>query len=531
MIRGQKIAAKRQQAAQGFKFDVMAAIHNRFDVEVIHPDGSKDMAVAHNIILDALWTRMSTSPAWFKSIAFGSGTGTLSAARTDLFTRISAKTADTLVYDYTHFTSGYVTFRQQIQIGAGEQTGQVLREVGIAYDNSANHLLTHALLKDMNGNTISITIGALDVINIYATVFSRFTFAGYIGGAAYFVNPGGSNSLSFTEHFLAVIAGVASSESWTIFSNLYAGYGEPYGALEPAMAYNVFNGKGSIGYKAVGTRTWTAATKKLNAKWSLAGSSRIGVGDLNSADGGWRWIAIRGNLYGANLMIKFPNSVKPYCTLTDESIGSGDGSNRDFACKFGFIMNDSSAVLKVGGATIDPSNYTIDYGCPPTTKLGYHLRWLSGVGTTQNYDGGGGSNWTMAQNDYMILENPYYVTQPLISFYSNQYIRVECSNDLTNWTVIHATGSASTVNVNASYQNYRYWKITAPLTGGSGGSNSCFKDIMTSAAAAKHIHFNAGQAPANGAAVTLTYRTASICKDTNHVVDIELEITLQEYNP
>lgn len=506
------------------QFKLAAALHNRFDIEVI--DGVtgelKCGAVAFNIILDALWTRLSNGFQWFASIAYGSGTGTLAASRVGLFTQISAKTAGTLTVDYTHFPDGYVSFRKQIQIGAGEITGQVLREVGISYDNTANHLMTHALLKDMNGNTVSITVGELDVINIYATVFVRFATAGYEGGGV-FITP-----IKNSDSILYAIAGCGENTPLYICQIMYAFMGEPYllaptalqvGAAEISAGFY----QGTINYK-VGVCGYTAATKKILARFSLAAGApyRVGTAELNPATvGGWKGLAFAryngGNYYLNGLCVRFPNNAKPYCVITDEVIGTGDGATRDYALKFGFIKNDGSAVIKVNGAIVDPANYTIDYNKPANNKIGYFLRPVSGTKGVWNH-----ANRTDAwvAGDYEIVENPLYLSYGITGLSKYFNIRIDCSNDLVNW-VTNVSGSLAT------YKNYRYWRAYA--TANMDANYPTVTDIISSDITPYALHFAVGQAPANGAAITASYRTESICKDVDHVVDIELEITLNEY--
>ena len=70
-------------------------IHNRFDIEVRDKNTGelKQKAVAYNIVLNQMYTRLCGGLSYFVNIHFGSGTGTLSAARTSLFTHLGTKTA------------------------------------------------------------------------------------------------------------------------------------------------------------------------------------------------------------------------------------------------------------------------------------------------------------------------------------------------------------------------------------------------------------------------------------------------------
>lgn len=396
MIRGRVEKIKRPSLG----IDVRAGIHNRFDVEVLRAGEIVQRATGYNIILNQLWPVIVYSGNWFAYIAYGSGTGELMATRTNLFTHVGSKIATNANIDTSQWaSSGIVAARKQITIAAGELTGTTLREVGIAYGSSSNQLATHALLKDMSGNNVSITIGALDVVTIYATVYLRISSDLLAGtdGLAF-----GSGAVSTANSAIRKLLGAASYD----WGN--ANYGSNYiVAYRASDAASISEKQGHVSYNA--------GNKKIFIRHSLAAgvAYRIGVGDLNPSGGsGWRKIELLKNYQGSTgqgLELIFPNTIKPYCTLTDEPVGTGTGSQTVFALDFGWVRNDGTLVVKVDGVE-QASGVTCNYGAWP-------------------------ANLTFST------------------------------------------------------------------------------------------------APADGAAITATYRTESICKDTNHVVDIECTITLNEYVP
>ena len=148
--------------------------HNRFDIEVRNAVTGelKQKAQAENIILDAMYSRLCNASSYFEYIHFGTGTGTPTADRTSLFTHLGTKSA---VNDEQVKTYPTASWKQKIVLAPEEYVGETLTEVGIAYDSTSTHLLTHAMIKDSEGTTISITKTALDVVTIYATVFVTFS--------------------------------------------------------------------------------------------------------------------------------------------------------------------------------------------------------------------------------------------------------------------------------------------------------------------------------------------------------------------
>jgi hypothetical protein len=523
MVRGQVVTVEKRKfevPRKSLKLKTKACIHNRFDIEIRNGETGEikyklgDIK-GYNIILNQLWTRVTQFNGWFAAISYGSGTGELSAARTDLFARIGTKSASNTVSDYTHLADeGWVSYRKNITIDAGELTGQTIREVGISYDTSANHLVTHSVLRDMNGNQVSITVGELDVITIYATVFAHIDPDGYLDGCLRI-------STSHGTPILGALCGVQYNGILYPFTNLLAYKGEvPHGG---GLCSDY---RGFIGYK-VGLAAFDTGTRTGTIKWSYdAGASyRVGVSDMNPASGGWNGIAFGyrsgGNPLFGGMFLVFPNGVKPYSSITDESVGTGDGSTRDYTTDFGFILDDGSFVLKIDGTPLSTDHYSVDFNTPVTNEIGLFLRGVDSIMESSIWFKS--ASMSRNVNDYEIVENILYATYGITSLYTSNNITIQCSNDLDTWETLR-TNVSGTLSISSEYQKYRYWKAIVNST-----SISLISSITSSDISSTLIHIDEGYAPANGAAVTASYRTTSIPKDINHVVDIELEITLNEY--
>ena len=144
-------------------------LHNRFDIEIKNIEtGEVREYVAHNIILDRMWSRLCDGSSYFTNIHFGTGLGTPLASRTSLFTHLGTKTA---VDEELIKAVPVSTWKRKIVLKPEEYVGSTITEVGIAFGSTASNLVTHAMLKDSEGNTISITKSNTDVVTIYATVF------------------------------------------------------------------------------------------------------------------------------------------------------------------------------------------------------------------------------------------------------------------------------------------------------------------------------------------------------------------------
>ena len=156
------------------KSNVNANVHNRFDIEVYDSETHKlkNKYVAHNIVLDQMYTRLCAGNSYFVNIHFGTGAGTPVANRTSLFAHLGTKTA---VAEELIKAFPVSTWKQKITLVPSEYVGSNISEVGIAFDSTASNLVTHAMIKDSEGNPISIAKTATDTVIIYATVFITFT--------------------------------------------------------------------------------------------------------------------------------------------------------------------------------------------------------------------------------------------------------------------------------------------------------------------------------------------------------------------
>lgn len=142
--------------------------HNRFDIV----KNGEWVGFAENIILDQMYSKLCNLQSYFANIHFGVGTGAPTPTRTSLFSHLGTKAATTEEI-IKAFPTGKWT--RKITLNPEEYVGSTITEVGIAYGSTNTNLVTHAMIKDSEGNPLSITKTALDVIIIYATVFVTFS--------------------------------------------------------------------------------------------------------------------------------------------------------------------------------------------------------------------------------------------------------------------------------------------------------------------------------------------------------------------
>jgi hypothetical protein len=167
-------------------FNQKAVIHNRFDVEVRDAETNelKQTVVAYNIILNRWFHYLTkTGNVSFyadplKAIGVGTGTGTLDVTRTDFFSYLGKKIPTTIETVYAYPTS-YIT--REIRIESTEYNGSTITEVGFmaGYNDTYYYLITHAFLKDSEGNQIAIEKTDTDVVIIRGTFYVTFNCTGF----------------------------------------------------------------------------------------------------------------------------------------------------------------------------------------------------------------------------------------------------------------------------------------------------------------------------------------------------------------
>ena len=499
MIRG---ATRKHVNRSNFKKEMTCSLHNRFDIEVVDSVTGKvkERAQAENIILNKLWTYMFAPSTWFNYIHFGTGAGTPAVTDTTLFTFLAGVAGGTATYTYD-FDEKWVSAKRTIQLSETQYVGSTITEVGIGYSATSSTLCTHAMLKDMNGNSISITKSNTDIINIYATVFAHWHDVGGDDSIS-IVSRSGNNILLY---MLGLQAGMTSILPAYICAETEKIYGK--------YAYSDTSYAGSVAYNATNkTATFTA--------------QRLAAGVGNMAYSGIRLISMRvwnALIFSSDLVMKVGGTWFSGSTIVGEAIATGDGSIKDFKTAFGFLK--SGAKIYVDGVE-QTTGVTVNTGRPINNlNIGAHFTLLPeyssdipcAIGFGTGNDGATGSS---------VWYNPWYELGVLRWTAYAQGLR--CSDDLENWVTISASetgnsgsGSNRDVTIDEAYRHYKYWN---PYYLASSYSTehgiSCLTDLS-------NIHFDT--APASGAVITADYTTETIAKDANHVFDFSFVLTFAEY--
>lgn len=299
-------------------------IHNRFDF-VIEEKGKPlreftlgdkdeftvqgtDVLTAQNVILNNMWTRLVARNTFGGYIHLGTGSGTPASTDTNLFTRKLARqwTTDAQVrgFDTDGVTPlGY--WRGYITISDTEENGTIFTEVGVGYGTTSGYLVTHAMLKDAEGGTTSITKNSSMVLKVYATIYATVTTS---DSYTVLQHPSSNTLLSYMTGGAAptMVFNISSGRANTSAQKFCdAGFNQPSNSASKTLTMN-----GNAGTKKiVGTPATFSRTEGLINSINSVGLTGVGMVNMNKLDN--------------------PNFAG--VPVVDEVIGTGDGERTIFS--------------------------------------------------------------------------------------------------------------------------------------------------------------------------------------------------------
>lgn len=502
-------------------YDLNVKMHNRFDIEVVDSltGKVKETAQAENVICAALWTKMFTPTTFFYYIHYGTGSGTPATTDTSLFTFLGSiyidGTNDQYKYDSVN---GVLSLTRKVQILESVAVGSTITEIGIAYGSSANNLCTHAMIKDMNGNQISIAKTSTDIINVYATIFAHIPATGYDNGKLKF---------TITNNFKYFYKG-PNLFSWLLRGDIAGG--------NRGVLLNDLGGNSGIALDSSSGRTLSGATTTYDAtnKKCIITMSRLAADKMNNFSGFMNLQVVdsyyTGSItrYAPVIRLDTEGSWYPETVIQGEAVGTGDGITTDFATKFNYAENATVYVNGVADSNVSVQKIPHKIVTP---ELGFDAISFESV-TGSGYISPRIHIPYMNSNDGTVsrLESQsiYYnrLYEYGISKFSLFGAIVECSDDQVTWTEIARNNSNSWIVVTVPEVNRhsKYWRLTSIF-------ERQYYDIdgmiFATAPPTTNIHFSV--APASGAVITADYHTPVIAKDVNHVFDLTVTLTLGEY--
>lgn len=528
MIRGRKRKIEKNENITRINPTVNASIHNRFDIEVVDAKTGevKQKAYAENVILDNWWTALTETdydqyrthtggPA--TGIVFGSGSGTPSSSDTDLFARFGyAASTDSGTWGAP--SKSCYSMTKKVSLSETQYVGSVFTEIGlcssyIPYSNGNPYFrktTTHAMLKDMNGNQISLTKTDTDILNVTATVFLHWKEDGYGDGSTKVSASAMKQwyTSGWSAHFLfRFLAGVEYKEN-----------------LSSAAAYNI--------YPSVSKKTDNAVSCQLSddgKSISIVGT-RIPVGGSNRC-AKYATICCSGKAeYAPFIIIEAGGEAIPRSQIKGETVATADGTKTEFSTKFPYAKNakiyvngveQASGVSVTDGFTISESPGAYLVAVDENSELGnliYSQFPPSGSSGTYAY-WGSDTNLLIPSDHIVCYYNPNYKE---IGW--NKVVAEETTCSVYVKDGVGGDWVSTSKTITGEKKNYPFMKIKFGTWDFYYVSDIY---VYTDDNTINNIHFD--EPPAAGAIITADYFTETIAKDENHVFDLSLTIQLGEY--
>ena len=305
-------------------------IHNEFDIEVTDSRTGrvKQTAKAYNIVLDYMFIKLLSKEIYFNYIAFGDGIGAQDKTRTSLFNCIGIKSAVKVETIRKDFSLASYT-KRKIAILPSEFIGKVFTEVGIgSTSSSTSGLVTHAIIKDSEGNPISITKLGTDLITIYATVYARVSGYGTNVGMVNSPNKNALLELLLSESSFTTPKLYVGTDSSSINEQNDSHVNLPIGVYRtPGLTADVAN------------KTFVSNVARFETTESNGRIYEVGIEGV------------------ARILLK-DSALWPGKEYLKIGLGQGDGISKHFSLTQGSELKSSIKVYN-NGTLVSPSEYKI----------------------------------------------------------------------------------------------------------------------------------------------------------------------------
>lgn len=524
--------------------------------------GEEKIYKAHNLITDNFISIMcsnqgSYTPVLFDQLNLHVGDSSTEPTTTD--TDVGHKLWEITLgsTEVTLLSKTSIRCSATFTIPASTSYVGTIREVGLySYHKinsiSAWRLLTHALLKDAEGNPFEVEKTSLDIITIVYN-FEVSIASGNIAAMVY-------------NHKLISFGDLVLKYAFNTFENaieddtyIYIPNSTQLNSNQPSIANKVNDPSNS-------QVRWNAG--RLDTNTILNGHFLMGVNFMQQN-------------YGVLNSIKLPNAeVFPEVAITELSIGTGDGTTSEFTPPIPAWKENTEKIYKNGVLLTRDVDYTCDYrhNSPINAELmcSSYLSVIDGAVASSSWyseitlapnakadivDRYGTSKDVFKITPYRIQKNTAYAPEylcitadyPLIFelptdesflnwgvntvyFCSYSYadnFTLEYSTDKTNWTIFaenmhnNTNSSSTSFKDNFSYYNKytvetdvmaKYWRLSC-----SSSSDLHYWGIMFGHVG-QGIKFTTP--PANGDLLTMDITVDRPYKDSNHVIDVSAVLQL-----
>jgi len=515
----------------------------------------KQRADTENIFLSNWWNSARNeycSGRLVHEFVFGSGSGTPSESDTGpfsiLWTVAASSERQTIDEENKRFTcvastslpatSSYVGTITEICC-----TSRAAAANGNQWPNLRDYVFTHALLKDAEGNPITITKTDVDILEVTVTITISYSCS----------SPWVLNRLP--GYLMKKRGAIVNSANWadSQWFSIHLALGTTQS--DPQMfIYNYDYNRANIVGPSCGTSCSMLATGSLSkaTKKMTFANTRIEQSVGQTRPVYYNYVILEGFMYA-----ELPNvNLFPAYTISGISIGTGDGQRVQFDNPLDYYVKDTEVIYKNGVALVRGVDYTIDYRNNhhrlPELAPTRNCKLLGGVSIGAGSYGDNGPKripfqrfmrsasvyllettyvgWTASAPLLIELEN----TGELNTFFIPSWVvtgnvTLSRSDDGENWTqvcqVAHTSGTAnleSFTKVNAKYLKIE--GTNAGWTQHAYTSDDMSQEIFIGYVGDPYITFT--EAPADGDVITMDVEMDRPYKNGNFVIDVSAEFQL-----
>lgn len=441
-------------------------LHNHFDIVITDiKTGEVDTRFAENVVLNQSYTDMITSDAFeagLHQISVGKGTSQPQVTDTNLQSLLMTKRND-LTWDKSQVKvggTGVCKYTSTIRIEASELVGETITEVGF---RGVSKQTTRALIQDANGNPLAIVKTNTMVVDIYAT--------------AYYVEPKEVNGFKVCGGPNTSIANLSAN------TNNFFGFLNGIRLSPIRMNKNWYEEPNFSRVKDPGLDLNMTVVKDLPNKKRSYSYSSVAAGSANFY--GIR--AIRIGIYsGSFIEIPVPNNNIIQPLITKEVVGSGDGVNKIFRTKFGWIKDNGTAKVFINDVE-QTSGVSITFDTANPNVFSTMFRNIDGYAKEVENKSG----------------MPVHSITAAAQYGGDIYVR---DNTSDSWVHIGYLSPGGTLVIPEIHRNKKYWK----------NGNARF-DTMHTLQPDPDIVFDTP--PPAGSTIAVTYQPDCLAKDETKILN------------
>lgn len=320
-------------------------LHNRFDITVtdIRTGKVRQVAEAENVVTNYGLEQISQFSSHWYRLLLGKGAGTPAVTDVSLFDYIGYALHSNSPEYVRDYENNLYSKKREYLLYPEDFIGETITEVGLSCNTNTNSLSTHAMLKDAEGNPISITKGEFDQVSIFATVFYEFLDNpnGRVGWA------GLPNHNNFLEFLFGTLSG-----SWYAYHDKMALSPSKMDVTRKALvAPFTFMSDSNVNmYENIQVSTAKTCVRSSDVaqKKLIWTAPRYNTGDNNDIP-----IFSLGFGYGIQAQLPIPGVWEGVDLVKD--LNTGDGANKLFVVP-DLEINSNTLVVKIDGAVV--TNYT-----------------------------------------------------------------------------------------------------------------------------------------------------------------------------